>query len=187
MKFTCNSCGDCCSNFGDLGTLPLFNDEKKRLEELGKNLNISTEFIPENVMMDDITGAIFCGNWGMKGNPCPFLDKNNKCLIYKNRPLICKAFPIYKIVKSEKDLNLGCFINCKNFDFDKFKILKKPFNAFFGNSSVNARKTIDWKQKVFSEKIFSLVALGKIKLVKVDNPYLPDVISIEDFFEVFEA
>lgn len=184
MKFKCRKCGNCCTDFGELGTLPIFDDEKIIIKQLAEKIGISVEFIPENVMMDEITGTMFCGNWGLKGNPCPFLDENNLCKIYEERPLICKAFPIHKIPTKNEGLTPSCFMKCPNFDFKKFIESSYSFYDVFGKSSVNSRILINNKQRIFSEKIFGLISLGKIKLKKVENPYFPDVISIEQFFKI---
>lgn len=184
MKFECKNCGECCRDFGELGTLPLFNDEKKRYEELGKQLGIDVEFIPENVVVDEITGTMFCGNWGLKGNPCPFLDKNNNCLIYNHRALICKSFPIQKIPADNETIHLGCFMTCPHFNSKIFIDSKKSLLEIYGKDSVDSRLEIQEKQRNFSEKILGLISLGRIQIKKIDNPYFPDVISVEDFFEI---
>jgi Fe-S-cluster containining protein len=182
-KFNCHNCGECCLNFGTCGTLPLFNNEKKRYEKLAFDLEINVEFIPENVMIDNKTGVMICSNWGLKGNPCPFLDKNCQCRIYEDRALICKAFPIEK-VPFNNDLNLGCFMKCLNFDHKKFIESGKGLVKIYGKNSVMAREQIQKKQKEISEKIFGLISLKEIELKKIENFYTPYVISVEDFLEI---
>lgn len=39
---------------------------------------------------------------------CCFLDKDNRCTIYDNRPSYCRAFPFYTEAGSEIDIDLSC-------------------------------------------------------------------------------
>ena len=55
-KFSCTGCGKCCRNFGDLETLPLFDDEKERFMECANQLKMKITFVPENVSFDKISG-----------------------------------------------------------------------------------------------------------------------------------
>jgi Fe-S-cluster containining protein len=41
-------------------------------------------------------------------NPCPLLDKNNKCRVYDKRPLICQCYP-YNIIDG---MNFGYTTEC---------------------------------------------------------------------------
>jgi len=186
-NFKCENCGHYCSNFGDLNTLPIFNDEKKKLEKLGNDLGIPLEFVPENVMMEEETGVMFCANWGLKGGPCPFLDNNNKCLIYKELSLIYKAFPIEKIPTKNEKIKSNNFMKCQNFNHSNFLTLKKSFSNIYGKIANDSRLKIQERQKIISEKIFGLIALKKINLRKVEHPKESDVISVEDFLEIAKA
>jgi Fe-S-cluster containining protein len=166
-----------------MGTLPLFNEEKERYERLAKKLEIDIEFVHENVMMDEETGIVFSANWGLKGDPCPFLNNDNKCIIYEERALICKSFPIEKINIDGSYLNLGNFMHCDNFNHQEAIDSKKKSIDIYGEECVSSREEIQRRQKNISEKINALITLGKIKLKKVEKFYSLDILSIETFIE----
>ena len=77
QDFTCNGecskCGQCCSAF-----LPLTRTEFKRLRKLAKKQGI---YVHEGADVD-------C--------TCPFLDGNNRCSIYEDRPMICRLFTCHE-------------------------------------------------------------------------------------------
>lgn len=95
-KFSCLHCSKCCKSekkgisFG----LRLFDFEAKILKKRAKELNISADIIPCTTIADKHSNkniAIFY----MFDNTeiCPFL-KENKCIVYEERPVMCRAFPI---------------------------------------------------------------------------------------------
>lgn len=179
-KFECQGCGKCCLNFGKLGTLPLFDFEKERFEELGKKLNIKLKFVPENILIETSSKRLVCLNWGILGNPCPFLDKNKKCLIYKDRALICRAFPIEKIPEKIQNLKPNCFIYCpNNQDFQNISNLLE-FEKVYGNESINARKNIE-KIKTEIELKIKEHSLIEKKFIRAKNPDFSKVISFSEF------
>lgn len=65
---SCRKCGKCCGCF-----LPLTEKEKKKIKYLIQRYNIK----PQRLRLD---------------LSCPFLDTGNNCVIYDNRPNICKFF-----------------------------------------------------------------------------------------------
>lgn len=71
MNFECRNCGECCSNY-----LPLQEQEIKRMKELAQKEN-------KHPIRQD---------WYDR---CPFLNNNNKCDIYSDRPLICREYTCY--------------------------------------------------------------------------------------------
>jgi Fe-S-cluster containining protein len=70
-NFECNKCGNCCSNF-----LPLSEKEIRTMKKLSKKEN-------KHPLLKD---------WY---NRCPFLNNDNKCDIYKDRPAICQYYNCY--------------------------------------------------------------------------------------------
>lgn len=70
--FKCKECGKCCSNF-----LPLTKEEIKTMKRLAKKEN-------RHPLRQD---------WYFI---CPFLNNNNKCDIYEDRPFICREYTCYK-------------------------------------------------------------------------------------------
>jgi Fe-S-cluster containining protein len=68
--FKCKGCGECCSNL-----LPLTVDEIIDLKFLAKGKEShKRKYLNDYYMV------------------CPFLNENNRCDIYENRPWICKTF-----------------------------------------------------------------------------------------------
>ena len=71
----CKRCGNCCSNF-----LPLSKKEIKDLKQIVKQRNLKP-----------ISGIFGIGF----ENSCPFLN-GNICVIYEDRPVICRIFTCEK-------------------------------------------------------------------------------------------
>jgi len=79
-------------------SLALFEFEVERLKQLAKEKNIVLKIAPlKGVLSSSGTPVIF--NWMLDHDSCPFLE-NNRCLIYEDRPLVCRSFPLYTSVAS---------------------------------------------------------------------------------------
>jgi len=79
----CSNCGECCSNL-----LPLTLQEKQRIIKIIKKRNLKPVChfkAPLNVNYDMV---------------CPLLGTDKKCLIYKDRPQICKTYSCGKSIKN---------------------------------------------------------------------------------------
>jgi hypothetical protein len=60
----------------------------KDIERASKALRIKpTQFIENYLMIDDDKDYV------LKSAPCPFLDYENYCTIYKDRPTACREYP----------------------------------------------------------------------------------------------
>jgi len=85
LKFKCLRHDNCCY-FSSLFECPVvFEDEKERLERLGRKLNVKVRFeeVQDGVWKFVIDG--FCG----------FYDREAKiCRIHEVKPLACKMFPL---------------------------------------------------------------------------------------------
>lgn len=124
IKFKCVCCGECCKHISDEDStskgLPLFEWEVERIENLAKANGIKLQIEPIDYVLDKNSGKYFCTGYVLNDEPCVFL-KNNKCLIHKDRPIVCRAFPIARNPAVLDDVpNLSCFSNCPNFDFKAF-------------------------------------------------------------------
>lgn len=80
-KLECKKCGKCCSNY-----LPLTIKEKYKLKEMVKKNNLK----PTEYILEEFNQFI-----------CPFLDSNCSCLIYNDRPSICKVYTCEKYYKKD--------------------------------------------------------------------------------------
>lgn len=165
MKFKCLCCGECCRKISEDGSgLPLFEWEVDKIKSLGNNLNIE----PIDCVLDKKSGLHFCTGYVLIGEPCPFL-KNNKCLIHKDRPIICSAFPVAKSPDFIDEVpNLDCFSNCPNFDFKAFLGQSlgleegKPFD-------LTREKIIEEYKKSFDSEILNSALVRDNALAYIDE------------------
>lgn len=80
-KTNCLSCANCCKT-----TSPIFY--QKDIERAAKALKLKPgDFIQTYLYMDEE------GDFVLQKAPCPFLDADNYCGIYNDRPLACREYP----------------------------------------------------------------------------------------------
>lgn len=124
FRFNCESCGRCCKGKGE-GFVFLYKDE---IKSICKHLNLSyedflkkyTEIIEAEYhiinprILKPSKRIVFLKSIVLKQDPndgtCIFLDKDNKCIIYENRPNQCKSWPIWHSIVTNKEH----FRNAKN-------------------------------------------------------------------------
>lgn len=99
----CSKCGECCSNL-----LPLTNKEIKRLRYLVKKRNLK----PYTRVSESTN--VFGNTYDMT---CPFLNKENKCEVYEDRPYICRTFMCNKKELTNQDIKK--MINSEPIDLRK--------------------------------------------------------------------
>jgi Fe-S-cluster containining protein len=81
QKIDCLVCSNCCKT-----TSPVFRDID--IKRIAKNLKTNEQqFISQYLKIDDENDFV------LKSSPCVFLNENNYCEIYENRPLACKEYP----------------------------------------------------------------------------------------------
>ena len=77
----CLSCANCCKT-----TSPIFiNTDIDRLAKVFRMK--AAEFIDTYLHIDDD------GDYVLNSSPCPFLNEDNTCLVYENRPKACREYP----------------------------------------------------------------------------------------------
>jgi Fe-S-cluster containining protein len=184
-KFECKKCGRCCRNFG--GFLPIWGWEADELKKIAKEKNISLELKPAELWADEKTGLVWCFQIRLANEPCPFL-LDNQCSIYKNRPLICKSFPLghsYLIDLGESKNKLS-FGNCPNFDAEKFMM---GFNSIPESKKIIEDEMfvssfqLDGIKKFISETMKDLVENKKIKLKRINESDYKKYPNYLSFFE----
>ena len=80
-QIDCLQCANCCKSIS-----PALYD--KDIERLAKALKIKpSEFINVYLNIDEESDYVF------KSTPCPFLDSDNYCMVYENRPKACREYP----------------------------------------------------------------------------------------------
>ena len=77
----CLQCGNCCR-----GISPRMTD--RDIERIGKSLKLTPSAVSEKYITRD-TDEFYC----FKQSPCPFLDGENYCQVYKESPRACKEYP----------------------------------------------------------------------------------------------
>lgn len=79
--FNCLDCANCCKT-----TSPIFYNND--IERLAKALRIRPgEFIEKYLRIDEDNDYV------LKSSPCPFLDGENYCAVYDDRPKACREYP----------------------------------------------------------------------------------------------
>ncbi len=77
----CLNCANCCKTTG-----PLFT--RADIERISKYLRLKPrQFIEKFLRIDEDRDYV------LQELPCPFLDKDNYCGIYEERPKACREFP----------------------------------------------------------------------------------------------
>ena len=80
-KVDCLSCANCCKT-----TSPIFKDID--IDRISKRLRMRpSDFIQKYLHMDEDNDFV------LNIAPCPFLDAENYCLIYEDRPTACREYP----------------------------------------------------------------------------------------------
>ena len=93
-EIDCLSCANCCKT-----TSPIFRSVD--IERLSKRLKISSaDFIDNYLNLDSENDYV------LKSSPCTFLQEDNKCSVYEDRPLACKEYPHTNRKKMHQILNL---------------------------------------------------------------------------------
>jgi Fe-S-cluster containining protein len=77
----CNTCANCCKT-----TSPIFR--QKDIERIAKRLRMRpSEFIEKYLYEDEDKDYV------LYNAPCPFLNSDNLCNIYEDRPNACRQYP----------------------------------------------------------------------------------------------
>lgn len=80
-KINCLDCANCCKT-----TSPLFID--RDITRISKFLKLKPKHFVNRYLKRDEDGDMV-----LKSSPCPFLFKDNKCMIYEVRPKACAEYP----------------------------------------------------------------------------------------------
>ena len=80
-EINCLKCANCCKT-----TSPIFRD--KDIERIAKHFRISpSRFIEKYLHIDEDKDYV------LNSAPCTFLDSENYCTIYDQRPAACREYP----------------------------------------------------------------------------------------------
>ena len=93
-KINCLGCANCCTSIPPIVT-------KTDAARIAKKFGMKpTEFAEEYLIVDED------GDTVMNTLPCPFLLKDNMCLIYDIRPKACRKFPHTDQMDFSKNMQL---------------------------------------------------------------------------------
>ena len=77
----CLSCANCCKT-----TSPIFYQND--IERVARSLRLKPgDFVAKYLKMDED------GDYVLQSAPCPFLDADNYCKVYDDRPKACREYP----------------------------------------------------------------------------------------------
>ena len=93
-EIDCLDCANCCKSIP-----PIINETDSR--RIAKHLGMKvTKFKDKYVKFDEDMDMV------MNLSPCPFLQADNKCLIYEYRPKACREYPHTEDYEFTKQLKL---------------------------------------------------------------------------------
>lgn len=93
-KIDCLTCGNCCKT-----TSPIFY--QRDIERAAKATKLKpSDFIDTYLQIDEDKDYV------LKQAPCPFLNTDNYCDIYKDRPTACREYPHTNRKKMQQILTL---------------------------------------------------------------------------------
>ena len=77
----CLTCANCCKT-----TSPIFYQND--IERIAKSLKMKPgDFVEKYLRIDEDKDYV------LKSSPCPFLDGENYCMVYDDRPKACREYP----------------------------------------------------------------------------------------------
>lgn len=80
-EIDCLTCANCCKT-----TSPIFYQND--IERMAKSLRMKPgDFIEKYLRIDEDKDYV------LKSSPCPFLDGENYCSVYNDRPKACREYP----------------------------------------------------------------------------------------------
>ncbi len=124
VSFTCNGCGLCC---GD-------TEHKTRhillLETEADAISAETG-LPIEVFADEVAHAPYVYEMKKPSEGKCFFLKNNRCIIYEHRPLICRFYPFELHFDADKDTHVFNYtLECPTINKGK-EMTKKDFEELF--------------------------------------------------------
>jgi Fe-S-cluster containining protein len=165
-KFSGQKCGVCCNSRDDASFgMVVLDFEAKTLRKKSKELNIDFKLEPSVSFSDKKSQKELVVSYKFEYETCPFYQ--NKCLIYEDRPLLCRAFPLitagihsdgeiirsafcpenqrlkdleYKSIKDTLNVYGNCFLNCYLFE-SLLKEIKDNMDVLIKNKIIILEET----------------------------------------------
>lgn len=116
LRFKCTGCGQCCT--GAPGYTWVTDEE---IEKIATRLNLSVKEFSQKYL------RYVNGRYSLREHPetydCVFL-KNNKCVVYEDRPKQCKTYPWWpSTLKSKKEWNKAAS-HCEGINHPEAPLIK---------------------------------------------------------------
>ena len=186
-KFKCLACGFCCTHadkdFSARRYIPIFYNEINHLNELAEKLDVYIEIIPDLMYPDSLNNVYIVTTYSLTfPDICGFFDKKIGCLIYEDRPLTCKSYPLSLFredgLRKMLKVETSCKFVGKNIDLT----LNKDFNELkeFFPYEYEIALQILIKGKEILTKIVQLEKEKKINLGYLDG-------TIDIFYDLQRA
>jgi Fe-S-cluster containining protein len=175
----CNNCFDCCI---DVDVLLTPYDIFEMKKALGVDFN---NLLEKNITLIS-NNKIMLPYLKMKNNKeCSFLDSNKRCIIHKNRPNICRMYPLGRAYTND-DFKYFLQKNCSKKNLKEKKILDwleiKDYDK-------NKKFLLDWhffiKALTFRLKfIYDDEEIKNVNNILIDNFYKFEYDEFyQDFYE----
>ena len=107
IRFECQGSGNCCVSRGNYGFVYL---SKKDIKKLSDGIKITQQNIVKNYCQKT-DGFIHLKELKKNNGNCIFL-KDNKCTVYKSRPIQCRTWPFWPENMNTKTWNNDISKNC---------------------------------------------------------------------------
>ena len=188
MIFQCKKCGSCCKQTpqnGDKNSrqILVYPEEADMMQTLAKIKEISVTLTEELPIPDKKNKQMIVTRYILEPNKdhdCPFLAED-ECLIYDQRPMVCRAYPLVINEKSFVEHNFYIDRNCPAYGEilgDSGKLEMEKIKDVFPIEYRELLKVFR-REKMILKKLSELEKDGKIKL----EPNL----SFEEFDEGFRT
>ena len=94
--FTCTNCGKCCEDLtrGPWDGVALQCWEVEPIQKLAQARKITVNVVPLLGNFSCSLGLFYSFFFLMEAARCPFHDRQQGCLIYQQRPLACRQYPL---------------------------------------------------------------------------------------------
>ncbi len=97
IGFECVRCGECCRARSGDNTVILFPDEIQLIVDT-QGMTPDEVCEPSIPQFIDDSGTLHCFEWVLKrrnSGDCIFIDADNTCMLYQQRPWICSTYPFF--------------------------------------------------------------------------------------------
>ena len=110
LRFHCTGCGQCCSGDPDYYVFLT----QRESEGIRRHMGLTTDWFKRRYLRRTPEGDLVINNQG--GGRCVFLNKDNRCRVYADRPLQCRTYPFWPEVMKSRSMWRGEARRCEGID-----------------------------------------------------------------------